>query len=212
MLALALAGGCVDVISYIGLGKVFTANMTGNTVLLAVALVKGTGADAARSAVALGGFSVGVAIGLLLIAPGHVPWPRRARRALLFELIALIALLVLWAAIGVHTIRYPLIAIGGVAMGSQSAAVRASDVRGVNTTYMTSTLLNAIAGAVQRLRDTPGKVENGPSLPGAAWLTYGAGALIGGFAVNTWNAGAVAIALASVAAVCLPLRPSATPS
>jgi uncharacterized membrane protein YoaK (UPF0700 family) len=106
----------------------------------------------------------------------------------------------------VHAIRYPLIAIGGVAMGSQSAAVRASDVRGVNTTYMTSTLLNAIAGAVQRVRDTPREGEHGPSLPGAAWLTYGAGALIGGFAVNSWDAGAVAIALASVAVVCLPLR------
>jgi uncharacterized membrane protein YoaK (UPF0700 family) len=212
LLALALAGGCVDVISYIGLGKVFTANMTGNTVLLAVALVKGSGADAARSAVALGGFSAGAAVGLLLIASGDVPWPRRARRAFLFELLALIALLVLWAAVGVPAIRYPLIAIGAAAMGSQSAAVRASDVRGVNTTYMTSTLLNAIAGAVQRFRDTPRNVDHGPSLPGAAWLTYGAGALIGGFAVNSWGAGAVAIALASVAAVCLPFRPRATPS
>lgn len=210
MLALALAGGCVDVISYIGLGKVFTANMTGNTVLLAVALVKGTGADAARSAVALGGFSAGAAVGLLLTRSGDVPWPRRARRALLLELIALIALLVLWAAIGVHAIRYPLIAIGGIAMGSQSAAVRASDVRGVNTTYMTSTLLNAIAGAVRRVRGSQGEDEQGPSLPGAAWLTYGAGALIGGFAVNSWGAGAVAIALACVAAVCAPLRPGTT--
>jgi GPR1/FUN34/yaaH family len=38
------------------------------------------------------------------------------------------------------TVRYPLIVVAGVAIGAQSAAVRASDVRGVNTTFMTSTL------------------------------------------------------------------------
>jgi hypothetical protein len=39
-LVLVLAGtaGCVDAISYLGLGHVFTANMTGNTVLLGVSL------------------------------------------------------------------------------------------------------------------------------------------------------------------------------
>ncbi|MGH2890635.1 MAG: DUF1275 family protein, partial [Solirubrobacteraceae bacterium] len=54
LLALALVGGLVDAASYLGLGQVFTANMTGNTVLLAVDVVRGNGADAARSGVALG--------------------------------------------------------------------------------------------------------------------------------------------------------------
>jgi uncharacterized membrane protein YoaK (UPF0700 family) len=204
LLVLALAGGCVDAISYLGLGKVFTANMTGNTVLLAVALVKGTGADAARASVALGGFCLGAAVGVTLIGRSDTPWPRRARRAFCLELVALVSLLVLWAAIGVASIRYALIAIAGVAMGAQSASVRASDVRGVNTTYMTSTLLNAIARVVERARgrrEQPkaGQPEAGPSLPGAAWLTYAIGALAGAFAVDSWHAGAVAIAIVSVA-------------
>lgn len=59
LLALSLAAGVVDAVSYVGLGKVFTANMTGNTVLLGVALARGTGGDAARAAAALGGFCAG---------------------------------------------------------------------------------------------------------------------------------------------------------
>jgi uncharacterized membrane protein YoaK (UPF0700 family) len=182
------------------LGKVFTANMTGNTVLLAIAVARGSGADAARSAVALGGFSVGAAAGVMLIASHVDPWPARASAALLLELVALSALLVLWAALGVPAVRYLLIALAGSSMGLQSAAVRASDIRGVNTTYMTSTLLNAIARLVERVRRTPAR-QGGPSLPGAAWVTYGLGALVAAIVVPSWQAGIVAVPLAIVAIV-----------
>lgn len=37
LLLLACAAGAIDAISYLGLGRVFTANMTGNTVLLSLA-------------------------------------------------------------------------------------------------------------------------------------------------------------------------------
>jgi uncharacterized membrane protein YoaK (UPF0700 family) len=205
LLGLALAGGVLDATSYIALGKVFTANMTGNTVLLAVALARGSGADAARSAVALGGFSAGAAFGVMVIGPSVGSWPARAGGALLLELLALAGLLVLWLAVGVAAIRYALIALAGSGMGLQSAAVRASDIRGVNTTYMTSTLLNAIAGVVERLRRRPARRE-GPSLPGAAWVTYGLGALAAAIAVPSWQAGIVGIPLAIVAAVAVAGR------
>jgi hypothetical protein len=39
--ALAWVGGSLDAISYLALGHVFTVNMTGNTVLLAMALGAG---------------------------------------------------------------------------------------------------------------------------------------------------------------------------
>jgi len=38
LLLLACVAGSVDAVSYVGLGHVFTANMTGNTVLLGLAL------------------------------------------------------------------------------------------------------------------------------------------------------------------------------
>ena len=205
LLGLALAGGVLDATSYISLGRVFTANMTGNTVLLAIAVARGSGADAARSAVALGGFSVGAAVGVMLIASNIDPWPARAGGALLLELAALGALLVLWAVLGVAAIRYLLIAVAGSVMGLQSAAVRASDIRGVNTTYMTSTLLNAIARLVERVRRSP-VGQDGPSLPGAAWLTYGLGALAAAVAVPSWQAGIVAVPLAIVAVVTVAGR------
>jgi uncharacterized membrane protein YoaK (UPF0700 family) len=200
LLALALVGGWVDAISYLALGKVFTANMTGNTVLLGVALARGTGGDGARAAVALGGFCLGAGLGVLSIPPREEGWPRRARAALLIELLTLVALLVVWAAAGLASTRYALIAIAGAGMGIQSAAVRASDIRGVNTTYMTSTLLNAIARLLQRARGAP-QAQEGPSLPGAAWATYAVGAVGGAFAALSWRAGAVAVPLAIVAVI-----------
>jgi uncharacterized membrane protein YoaK (UPF0700 family) len=93
-----------------------------------------------------------------------------------------------------------LVAISGIAMGAQSAAVRASDVRGVNTTFMTSTLMNAIARLVLRARGIR-EGRAGPGLPGAAWLTYAGGAVAGAFAEKAWHAGAVAMPLAFVCAV-----------
>src|SRR5258707_3500023 len=55
--------GLVDAISYIGLGHIFTANMTGNIVLLGFAFAGVPGLSASRSLTALGGFLVGALIG-----------------------------------------------------------------------------------------------------------------------------------------------------
>ena len=53
ILILAWAAGSLDAIGYLGLGHVFTANMTGNAVLLGLALGQGYGVAA------LPGFSRG---------------------------------------------------------------------------------------------------------------------------------------------------------
>jgi uncharacterized membrane protein YoaK (UPF0700 family) len=52
----------MDAISYLGLGHVFTAMMTGNTVLLGLSLGQGHVLAALRSILALVGFAAGVAI------------------------------------------------------------------------------------------------------------------------------------------------------
>jgi uncharacterized membrane protein YoaK (UPF0700 family) len=204
LLALAVGAGMVDALSYLGLGKVFTANMTGNTVLLGVAVATGNGADAARSGVALGGFCLGVAAGTALTRPGR-PWPHTAEPALWLEVAALALLLILWAVAGVASVRYVLVAAAGVAMGSQSAAVRASDVRGVNTTFMTSTLMNAIARTILRLRGVP-EADEGPSLPAATWVVYAIAALAGAFIEHAWGAVVVVVPLAIVCVVALVCR------
>lgn len=199
LLALAFGAGVVDAANYLGLGKVLTANMTGNTVLLGVALARGSGADAVRAACALGGFCLGAGAGVVLVRASG-PWPWRSRRGLWLEAGALLALLLIWVIAGSASIRVLLIVISGVAMGAQSAAVRASDVRGVNTTYMTSTLVNAIARVIQRARGIR-ESDEGPGLPGAAWVTYALGAIAGAFAEKAWGGWVIAIPFVIVCAV-----------
>lgn len=198
LLGLALASGMVDAASYLGLGRVFTANMTGNTVLLGVAAATGSGRDAARAASALAGFCAGVAIGVALVRRDASTWPHSARRALWFELVALAGLLVAWSLHGVGTLRYPLIAISAVAMGTQSASVRAAHPGGVATTYVTGTLTNAIARVIERPRTVGG---SGAALPGGIWLLYAVGAVAGAFAEKAWHAGALAVPAAIVCVV-----------
>jgi len=55
--------GLVDAVSYIGLGHIFTANMTGNIVLLGFAFAGVPGLSALRSLTALAAFLVGAVIG-----------------------------------------------------------------------------------------------------------------------------------------------------
>src|SRR5260370_7832509 len=80
---LAWAAGIVDAVSYLGLGRVFTAMMTGNTVLLALAIGQGERMAVLRSALALAGFSVGAATGALIVSRGRSrdEWPPRVTPA-----------------------------------------------------------------------------------------------------------------------------------
>jgi uncharacterized membrane protein YoaK (UPF0700 family) len=55
--------GLVDAVSYIGLGHIFTANMTGNIVLIGFAFAGVPGLSALRSLTALAAFLVGALIG-----------------------------------------------------------------------------------------------------------------------------------------------------
>lgn len=71
LLALAFAAGYIDALSYLGLGHVFTANMTGNTVLLGIALAELDGGAIARSGFALAGFLTGAAVGAWFVERDH---------------------------------------------------------------------------------------------------------------------------------------------
>jgi hypothetical protein len=63
LVMLSLAAGCVDAVGFLGLGQIFVANMTGNTVLLGLALGQAKGQAALRAVVALAGFVAGVGAG-----------------------------------------------------------------------------------------------------------------------------------------------------
>src|SRR5205807_6974906 len=68
LLGLTLVTGLVDAFSYLVLGRVFVANMTGNVVFLAFALAGAAEFSVAASLFALGAFSLGAVAGGRLIA------------------------------------------------------------------------------------------------------------------------------------------------
>src|ERR1700712_1348240 len=63
LLALTVVTGLVDAFSYLSLGHVFVANMTGNVIFLGFALVGVPGFDVAASLVALAAFALGALAG-----------------------------------------------------------------------------------------------------------------------------------------------------
>jgi uncharacterized membrane protein YoaK (UPF0700 family) len=63
LLALTVLAGVVDATSILRLGHVFVATMTGNLVFLGLAAAGAKGFAVATSALALGGFVIGVLIG-----------------------------------------------------------------------------------------------------------------------------------------------------
>src|SRR5882757_2191564 len=63
LLGMTVVTGLVDAVSFLSLGHVFTANMTGNVVLLAFATPHVSGLSIARSLTALLAFLVGAILG-----------------------------------------------------------------------------------------------------------------------------------------------------
>src|SRR5437660_9660578 len=68
LLVMTAVTGLVDAVSFLSFGRVFTANMTGNVVLLAFAPAHVSGLSIARSLTALLAFLVGAIFGGLVMA------------------------------------------------------------------------------------------------------------------------------------------------
>src|ERR1700722_11936745 len=63
LLVMTAVTGIVDAVSYLGLGHIFTANMTGNIVLMGFRLGGNDGVSLRRSVIALVGFMLGAVAG-----------------------------------------------------------------------------------------------------------------------------------------------------
>jgi uncharacterized membrane protein YoaK (UPF0700 family) len=143
---LTVTTGLVDAVSVLGLGRVFTANMTGNVVFLGFAVVGMPGFSVARAVVSLVGFVVGAMLGGRLgVAMAGV-----ARRRWLLTVAVVEAglfFLAAWVAIGYDLVAftpvptlYALIVLTAVAMGLRNATVRRLAVPDLTTTVLTLTL------------------------------------------------------------------------
>ena len=92
LLILAASAGSADGWSYFGFGHAFVANMTGNTVLLGLAVFQDHG-DVLHLVISLGCYALGAMLGSLLtgsVRPDTV-WPRAISRTLLLEALLLLA-------------------------------------------------------------------------------------------------------------------------
>ena len=143
---LTVSSGAVDAISFLALGKVFSAFMTGNIAFLGlrVAGAPAPGAVAIVSSVAA--FAAGVYLSTRIVKPseGSGMWPQRVTVALGLSLIGHAVFLAVWfASNGEPTIEVAHVLLGSwaLAMGMQSAAVRTLHVEGVFTTAATATII-----------------------------------------------------------------------
>jgi uncharacterized membrane protein YoaK (UPF0700 family) len=154
---LTLVTGLVDAACYLGLGRVFTANMTGNVVLLAFGAAGAQGLPVLAPTVSLVVFLVGAAAGGRLasglVGPVGAQVSEPARRR--WVMIALLGELGLVAVAGVVALglpvdggggrRYVVIALLAAALGLQNATVRRLAVADVTTTVLTLTLTGLAA-------------------------------------------------------------------
>lgn len=163
---LCLIAGFVDAIGYIELGHVFTANMTGNTVLLGVALVKGDWI-AVSYAATIAAFGLGVvAASLLKLARVPLPALFIAAGAVLLGLTA------------IRPAAFASLSALAFVMGLQGGAISTFAGIRLPTVVVTSTLVNLIDGLVRRSVNALQDQAPSPTQLGhlaAAWLAYGAG-------------------------------------
>jgi len=161
LLALTGVTGLVDAVSFLGLGHVFTANMTGNVVLLAFAVAGAPGLSMARSSTSLVAFLVGAALGGRL----GVAMAVAGRRRWLLTVALSEALLLVTAAIASigfdigsatpPSRLFTVIVLTALAMGLRNATVRRLAVPDLTTTVLTRTLTALAADSSVAGGDNP---------------------------------------------------------
>jgi uncharacterized membrane protein YoaK (UPF0700 family) len=211
------AAGCVDAIVYL-IAHVFTANMTGNAVLLGISLARELSMAAVHSLVALITFAAGVIVGSILVGERvhGIPW-KGVRVAAVIETIVL----ALFAAVFFLPIPHTregsieaLIALSGFAMGMQSATVKRLNLPGIATTYITGTMTSLIAGLIHHWGGDEQDNQEGedsaglhPSVALQAWVfvLYALAAVTSAFVYRYWPAGVALLPLIAIIAMTITL-------
>ncbi len=143
LLLLTVVTGLVDAFSYLVLGHVFVANMTGNVVFLAFALAGAKGFSLAASALAL------VAFGLGAVVSGRITThlgPRRGRILAVtatFEVAVTAASVIIgWTVAdpGHGVTRFALVTLLALGAGMQNGTARKLAVPDLTTTVLTQTI------------------------------------------------------------------------
>ena len=145
--ALTVSSGAIDAISFLALGKVFSAFMTGNIAFLGLRVAGASNAPGVVAiVVSMAAFAAGVYLSTRIVKGSENSgiWSQRVTVALGISLIAHAVFLVVWfASNGQPTVDVAHVLLGSwaFAMGMQSAAVRTLHVDGVFTTAATATII-----------------------------------------------------------------------
>jgi uncharacterized membrane protein YoaK (UPF0700 family) len=148
LVALTAVTGLVDAFSYLVLGHVFVANMTGNVVFLAFALAGVGGFSVWASVVAISCFA------LAALAAGRLGRSLASRGELLLGFTAAIEAVLVGAAVIMAALtappvpvglRYALIVALAATMGAQNATARKLAVPDLTTTVLTLTITGIAA-------------------------------------------------------------------
>jgi uncharacterized membrane protein YoaK (UPF0700 family) len=148
LLALTFTSGIVDAVSYLGLGRVFTANMTGNVVLLGFGIAQSGGLAVLAPVVSLGSFVLGAGTGGLVgskLADRH---RAHVSTGLTLQASLIGGATVFAAAVHVDpgsASRYVVIGALALAMGIQTATARRLAVPDLPTTVVTQTITGLAA-------------------------------------------------------------------
>ena len=188
LVLLTVVTGLVDAVSYLALGHVFVANMTGNVVFLGFAVVDAEDFSIAASLTAMTAFLLGA------LAGGRLGGRHGAHRGRLFAatllvetlLVALALALVLAAAVSAPVERYLVIAALSLAMGAQNATARSLAVPDLTTTVLTLTLTGFAADS-----SLAGGSNPRPGRRVIATAAMFAGAAVGALLLLRVNTGAV---------------------
>ncbi|MEW2345211.1 YoaK family protein [Streptomyces griseoaurantiacus] len=194
LLVLTVISGLIDAASFLGLGRVFVANMTGNLVFLGFALSGTAQMTALTSLMSLAAFLAGAVTGGVWrrdAEPGRLLTPLVAIQTLLVAL-ALAAQVSGWG-------RYAVLAPLACGTGLQNAVVRRLGVPDLTTTVMTRTLTGLAAD-----RSAPATRRRALSVTALA-----AGAVTGGLLHAHVGVGGVlaAVLLLQLAVVLAARRP-----
>jgi uncharacterized membrane protein YoaK (UPF0700 family) len=147
LLVLTAVSGAVDAVTYLGLGHVFAANMTGNVVVLGFAAAGAPGFSVPAGITSVGAFLLGA------VFAGRICVHLDSRRTWFLVAMGTEAVLVGAAAVvsagasstATGWARYTVIALVGLAMGSRNSTVRRLSVPDVTTTVLTMTLTGLAA-------------------------------------------------------------------
>ncbi len=150
VLLLVLTGvtGLVDAVSYLKLGHVFVANMTGNVVFLGFAVADADDFSIPASLVAIAAFLAGALVG------GRIGSSAGHHRARLLAIATYLQIVLVGAALIVSMagldpdgalMPYSLITLLALAMGLQNATARRLGVPDLTTTVLTLTLTGLAA-------------------------------------------------------------------